>query len=194
MKPIGITAIDRRTYKSFALDTINTNLPVPAGRLSTETVLSKYAGFEGCHWPEWVGIAEPRDGLLPMSMLGELEAAVQRGSPEHTADIVLISRDKLDTQHEKNWSFRGIDLGEFNSSDSLFSVVFQEILLGQNVELTRLSDQLNEDLLPHTLETVYEIVRTRSTLEANGADLESISQIHSYFIYSPTRPIATGRR
>lgn len=152
----------------------------PALGLNAVDTLHRYRGFDGEHWPGGGppgtvdiahGLASPSnmDRILEYTRTLRLDFDVLFCAVGD-ADVGAPVRSGLGSA-----TFAGFDIGVLESSDNHYSVILNELLLGQNEGLRWLSGHLNRFLLFDTVEEADAAMRSRAVLSKTAADLEDLS-------------------
>ena len=149
--------------------------------LTAGQILQRYRGFDGVLWPEGeLPLPErPLLGMAPASTLEQvLRYSIELRQP--AIDVLYCSTANPDPERWResalvSASCAGFDFGVLASTENHYSVVLNEILLGQDERLRRLSGQLNGSLLFQTVEAAEAARRLRATVVRDNGDLEDLS-------------------
>lgn len=150
-----------------------------ARKKTVEEIETTYAGFDGEVWPLECGkqSLEICDGLAPLSNLRATEEYYKKARSESICDLLILDFSseiwesaRLPTYFE----FVGFDFGVYATEYNYFSVLFHEVIFGQNDELRAFGLLLNPHLLFASTEVVGKVLKARELLsKSNDVDLET---------------------
>lgn len=176
-EPIGLLVVSRARWLMAERLSPSPRVKELASREPARSALAKYRGFEGVSWPKCAESWPPRDEN-DLARLEYLDAVVEYASSLPTdleSEVLLLTRPCSYGAAEPpapGFRMKGFELGCWNSQTDHFSILLHEVLLGRSAELREFTHRLNSSaLLPDTL-IAEELLATRRTLAAAGADLE----------------------
>lgn len=175
LKRSGIVVVNRFESLRRALTFRVLPLRLALPRMTHVDVCARYRGFDGVVWPEPVpeGL-HVTDGLVANDKLLLVESYVAALEyPEEWEILTLVVQGGPHPGDVGDaWRFVGYDVGYYESTGGIFSVIMNEVLYGQYPELTDFAAQLNEHLLMGSRQAAESLVTAHEQLAEKGADVE----------------------
>jgi hypothetical protein len=152
---------------------------------SAVEAITRYGGFDGILWPVPPpfrvsnGVADP--GKWP-----EVDAYMQTLPQRSECRAVLIESPSAacTATVDGGWAFVGYDVGYVFDEQARYSVILNEIVLGQVLQLRRLSCQLNGRLLFESRSDAERVVIVHAELERAGVNVEDSSDLEAIRVFS----------
>ena len=146
--------------------------------LTTQELLTKYAGFEGesIYFSEITSINNFKEKINELLELKKSEHGRLFFITDIDEDLSLFPL------HEHAHKV-GYEVGTFDDDDSFFSSIFHEILFGKLEELTHFTNLLNKNLLFPDVSTAKNYIKEHSTLSQLGKSVEDYMPLKIYEIW-----------